>query len=135
MMSNSPCAWTNRNSYLGALSDGDMLFLKGTVPGLTTTKEGRRLQLDIAERLARREIAVAEESVKFRREAKKQGREFDDAEFQMYINQWADQNPLFEDLSVVRVEAPSQAIEYLKANPQLKEDFRQRYGYIPEGFE
>ena len=134
MMSNS-LVLDKSQQLSGALSDGDMLFLKGTVPGLTTTKEGRRLQLDIAERLARREIAVAEESVKFRREAKKQGREFDDAEFQMYVNQWADQNPLFEDLSVVRVEAPSQAIEYLKANPQLKEDFRQRYGYIPEGFE
>jgi hypothetical protein len=29
--------------------------------------------------------------------------------------------------------APAQAIDYLRQNPQLKEQFRAKYGYIPEG--
>lgn len=30
-------------------------------------------------------------------------------------------------------QAPSSAVEYLRANPQLKEQFRSKYGYLPEG--
>ena len=30
--------------------------------------------------------------------------------------------------------APPEAIEYLKQNPQLSEQFKQKYGYLPEGF-
>ncbi len=30
--------------------------------------------------------------------------------------------------------APSAAVEYLRQNPQLKNQFQQKYGYLPEGF-
>jgi hypothetical protein len=132
MMSNS-LVLDKSQQLSGALSDGDMQFLKDTVPGLTTTKEGRRLQLDMAERLARREIEVAQQATIFRREAKKEGREFDDAEFQMFIDAWADQNPIFADLEVKRPSAPAAAIEFLRANPQTRDAFMQKYGYLPEG--
>jgi hypothetical protein len=33
-----------------------------------------------------------------------------------------------------RQEAPAQAIQHLRANPQLKEAFQQKYGYLPDGF-
>jgi hypothetical protein len=87
----------------------------------------------MAERLARREIEVAQQATVFRREAKKEGREFDDAEFQMFIDAWADENPIFADLEVERPQAPAAAIEFLRANPQTRDAFMQKYGYLPEG--
>lgn len=118
----------------GALSNADMTFLQNTVPQLTNTKEGRRLSLELAERLARREIETQEQAVRFRREAKAQGRDFDDAEFQVYMQAWAEQNPLTEGLKQEIPQAPQAAIEYLRANPQTRDAFMQKYGYLPEGF-
>jgi hypothetical protein len=36
--------------------------------------------------------------------------------------------------SKVKVEAPQQAIEYLKQHPEAKEQFKEKYGYLPEGY-
>lgn len=117
----------------GALSNADMMFLQNTAPQLNNTKEGRRLSLEIAERLAKREIEIQNKAVEFRREAKKNGLEFDDAEFQSFMQQWAEQNPLMEGLKTPTAQAPKAAIDYLMANPDTKDAFIEKYGYLPEG--
>ncbi len=33
-----------------------------------------------------------------------------------------------------KIEAPQQAIDYLKQHPEFKKDFETKYGYLPEGF-
>lgn len=119
----------------GALSNADMAFLTNTVPTLENTKEGRRLSLDMAERLAKRQMEIQNLAVKFRREAKQNGDEFDDAEFQQYINQWAEENSLFKNLELPKTQAPKAAIDYLMQNPQFKQQFIDKYGYLPEGVE
>jgi hypothetical protein len=118
----------------GALSNADMTFLTNTAPTLTNTKEGRRLSLDMAERLAKRQVEIQNLAVKFRREAKQSGSDFDDAEFQQYVNQWAEENPLFDNLELPKNVAPQAAVDYLKSNPESKAAFQQKYGYLPEGF-
>ena len=117
----------------GALSNADMAFLTNTVPTLENTKEGRRLSLDMAERLAKRQLEIQNLAVKFRREAKQNGDDFDDAEFQQYLNGWAEENPLFKDLEISKPKAPQAAIDYLISNPQFKQQFMDKYGYLPEG--
>jgi hypothetical protein len=119
----------------GALSNADMAFLTNTVPTLTNTKEGRRLSLDMAERLAKRQMEIQNLAVKFRRESRQNGDDFDDAEFQQYINQWAEENPLFKNLELPKTQAPKAAVDYLMQNPQFKQQFVEKYGYLPEGIE
>lgn len=118
----------------GALSNADMMFLQNTVPDLTTSKEGRKLTFDIGKKLAQREKDVAKLATEFR---KANGGSFDSGEFQVYLDQWKEENPLFKDEQKQSAQpsqqAPAQAIEYLRQNPQLKEQFKAKYGYLPEG--
>ena len=118
----------------GALSNGDMAFLQNTVPGLNTSKESRKLTFDIGKKLAQREKDVAKLATEFR---KANGGPFDSGEFQVYLDQWKEENPLFKDeqkqSAQTAQQAPAQAIDYLRQNPQLKEQFKAKYGYIPEG--
>jgi hypothetical protein len=119
----------------GALSNGDMAFLQNTVPGLNTSKESRKLTFDIGKKLAQREKDVAKLATEFR---KANGGSFDSGEFQIYLDEWKEANPLFEapkaeQQSQPQMQALAQAIEYLRQNPQLKEQFRAKYGYLPEG--
>lgn len=76
----------------GALSNADMMFLQNTVPDLTTSKEGRKLTFDIGKKLAQREKDVAKLATEFR---KANGGSFDSGEFQAYLDQWKEENPLF----------------------------------------
>jgi hypothetical protein len=77
----------------GALSNGDMVFLQNTVPNLSTSKEGRKLTFDISKKLAQREKEVAKLATDFRRANKGS---FDSGEFQVYLDEWKEANPLFE---------------------------------------
>lgn len=77
----------------GALSNGDMAFLQNTVPGLNTSKESRKLTFDIGKKLAQREKEVAKLATEFR---KANGGSFDSGEFQVYLDEWKEANPLFE---------------------------------------
>ena len=76
----------------GALSNGDMAFLQNTVPGLNTSKESRKLTFDIGKKLAQREKDVAKLATEFR---KANSGSFDSGEFQVYLDQWKEENPLF----------------------------------------
>jgi len=120
----------------GALSNGDMAFLQNTVPALNTSKESRKLTFDIGKKLAQREKDVAKLATEFR---KANGGSFDSGEFQVYLDEWKEANPLFEypqaqgQVQQPAQQAPMQAIDYLRQNPQLKEQFKAKYGYLPEG--
>lgn len=78
----------------GALSNADMTFLQNTVPTLDTSKEGRKLTFDISRRLAEREKEVAKLATEYRRENKGA---FDMGEFQLYLDEWKEKNPLFPE--------------------------------------
>lgn len=78
----------------GALSNADMTFLQNTVPSLNTSKEGRRLTFEISKKLAEREKQVAKLATEFRRNNKGA---FDMGEFQAYLDEWKEANPLFEE--------------------------------------
>lgn len=77
----------------GALSNADMTFLQNTVPSLNTTKEGRKMTFELSRKLAEREKQVAKLATEYRRN--NQGA-FDMGEFQAYLDQWKEENPLFE---------------------------------------
>ena len=44
------------------------------------------------------------------------------------VESWSDED------SKIPTPAPQAAIEHLKQNPDLKEYFKKKYGYLPEGF-
>ena len=114
----------------GALSNADMTFLQNTVPTLNTSKEGRKMTFEISKKLAEREKQVARLATQYRRE---NGGKFDSGEFQIYLDEWKEQNPLFDSAeSSVKAQAPQQAIDYLRQNPQLADQFKAKYGYLPE---
>ena len=119
----------------GALSNADMTFLQNTVPSLNTSKEGRKMTFEIGRKLAKREMQVAKLATEFR---KQNGGKFDSGEFQLYLDEWKEQNRLFDKESAAQPvqqtqQAPQQAIELLRANPQFAEQFKAKYGYLPEG--
>lgn len=76
----------------GALSEGDMAFLKDTAPTLSQTKEGRDKIIEYAEKLNKRERKRATKAQQFR---KKNGY-FSLPEFEEEMREWADENPLFK---------------------------------------
>lgn len=75
----------------GALSNGDMEFLKNTTPTLSNTKEGRAKMLDYSVKLQEREKERAKQAQRFR---KNKGY-FSLSEFEDKFQLWADANPLF----------------------------------------
>lgn len=79
----------------GALSEGDMAFLRDTVPNLNNTKEGRKQVFDYSKKLLNRQ----KEYVKMANEFRKNNGYFDQAEFDAQFQEYADQNPLFKQLS------------------------------------
>ena len=120
---------------IGALSEGDRQFLVDTVPSLNNTAEGRKAMLTYAKKVSDRQIEYARQAREFR---KKNGY-FNQGEFESQFQQWADNNPLFENQKAPQqkrrpVKAPSSALDFLQANPKYIDQFEAKYGYRPEGF-
>jgi len=74
----------------GAMSDADRQFLVNMVPGLATTPDGRKLMLDTAKKLAKRDMDVA----RIAREYRKKNGSIDEG-FYDELNQFSQANPLF----------------------------------------
>jgi hypothetical protein len=75
----------------GAMSDADRVFLASMVPGIETTREGRKLQIYTRRKINERRILEAKEASAYR---KKYGR-LDDG-FIEQMQQFADANPMFK---------------------------------------
>lgn len=74
----------------GAMSDADRNFLAGMVPGIEKTPQGRKLILQTAKQLAKRDIEVANLARQYR-----QKRGTIDEGFYQELEQYSAQNPLF----------------------------------------
>lgn len=81
----------------GAMSDKDREFLVSMVPGLATTPGGRKLMLETAKKLAKRDQEVAQ----FAREYRARNGSIDEG-FYNELAAWSAQNPLFPEASVMR---------------------------------
>lgn len=77
-------------------------------------------QLKTVDRAARRALRAAEDT----------GDEFSANEIRAAMEA---ANQLQDMTEQPQQQAPAQAIEYLRANPQFREQFKAKYGYIPEG--
>lgn len=78
----------------GALSEGDMKFLQNTVPRLTNTINGRRMMLDYSKRVLDREREYIKQAQSYR---KANDGLFDASDFEEKFQQYADENPLFNE--------------------------------------
>lgn len=78
----------------GAMSDADRQFLANMVPGLATTPEGRKLMLETARKLAKRDMDVA----RMGREYRKRSGSIDEG-FYDELARYSAANPLFEQQS------------------------------------
>lgn len=103
----------------GALSEGDMAFLRDTVPNLGNTREGRKEVFDYSKDLISRQKEYIKQASKF----KKDNGYFDQAEFDMQFQEYADNNPLFsQDSTQQEQPAKSQYTEGMTAtNPSTGE--------------
>lgn len=117
----------------GVLTDKDMDLLASTVPQLSQTKEGRKKLIQIMKEVNVATREKAKLAAQFRKENNGQ---FDDMTFQ----EWLEDRPKKDRFTSIigeqqpkRVQAPQSAIDYLMANPNLKESFKAKYGYLPEG--
>lgn len=102
----------------GPMSDRDIQFLQNMTPDLTTTKEGRKLMIDMHARAAKREQEMAQMARDYR---KANGGKFDEG-FYERAQTYADRNPLFTDADVERmrtVRAAAPAAPAAGATPQL----------------
>lgn len=90
----------------GAMSDSDRQFLVSMVPGLSTTPEGRKLMLDTASKLAKRDQEVATLARQYR-----QRHGSIDEGFYNELGKWSAQNPLFKQKSIMRQNPPTPAVQ------------------------
>lgn len=75
----------------GAMSDKDREFLTSMTPNLSTTKEGRKMILDLRRRLIKRDKEVGK---KMREYLKRTGRKTIDNDFFDELAEWSDKNPI-----------------------------------------
>ena len=76
----------------GSMSDGDRKFLEGMTPGLSTTKEGRKLMIETRKKLNQRSMEVAKMARQYRRENGSLDEGFFDA-----LAAWSNENEMFSD--------------------------------------
>lgn len=74
------------------VSNADVTFINKTVESLSNTGESIALLLSLRRKLAERDILTANEMYKWKQRT---GKQMLDAEWEMYIQEWAEQNPLF----------------------------------------
>jgi hypothetical protein len=74
------------------VSNADVTFINNTVENLNNSGEGIRLLLALRRKLAERDILTANEMYKWKQRT---GKQMLDADWEMYIQEWAEQNPLF----------------------------------------
>lgn len=74
------------------VSNADVTFINKTVESLSNTGESIALLLSLRRKLAERDILTANEMYKWKQRT---GKQMLDADWEMYIQEWAEQNPLF----------------------------------------
>lgn len=74
------------------VSNADVAYIDKTVENLSNTGESIALLLSLRRKLAERDILTANEMYKWKQRT---GKQMLDAEWEMYIQEWAEQNPLF----------------------------------------
>ena len=76
------------------VSNADVTFINNTVENLNNSGEGIALLLQLRRKLAERDIATANEMYKWKQRTNKT---MLDSDWELYIQEWAEQNPLFPD--------------------------------------
>jgi hypothetical protein len=74
------------------VSNADVEFINRTVENLSNTGESIELLLALRRKLAERDILTANEMYKWKQRT---GKQMLDADWELYIQEWAEQNPLF----------------------------------------
>ena len=74
------------------VSNADVAYIDKTVENLSNTGESIALLLSLRRKLAERDILTSNEMYKWKQRT---GKQMLDAEWEMYIQEWAEQNPLF----------------------------------------
>lgn len=91
-LSNKMVLDANNGSLGTGVSNADVAFIKNMQPEISQTREGRQQLIETARQLAKRDQEVAKQAANYRRERGSMDG------FQVYIQDWAEKNPMFKDV-------------------------------------